>query len=184
MAITAALILMLALAALLWIRQQNLELEAEHLHRLVEDLQRSREAKRAMTAQIVALQKFEAIGQMAGSLAHDFNNVVGAIQSWAELAKEEAEPGSSLADRLQRLCNQTGRAAALTRQMLALSHAPVLEPGDVSLNDLIREATGFLKNVIGTGIEVRTSLARDLPGLRADPTQIEQLSMNMIIAAS
>jgi PAS domain S-box-containing protein len=139
--------------------------------------------RQAMTSQIAALQKFEAIGQLAGGIAHDFNNVIGAIQSWAELAKEEAQPESSLQHRLQRLCNQTGRAAALTRQMLAVSRRQVLESGDLSLNDVVCEVGGFLKNLIRADIKVRTVLAPDLQSIYANTTQIEQVIMNLMLNA-
>ena len=139
--------------------------------------------RQTMTSQIAALQKFEAIGQLAGGIAHDFNNVIGAIQSWAELAKEEAQPDSSLQHRLQRLCNQTGRAAALTRQMLAVSRRQVMEQGDLSLNDVVCDVGGFLKNLIRADIKVRTVLAPDLPCFYGNATQIEQVVMNLMLNA-
>jgi PAS domain S-box-containing protein len=139
--------------------------------------------RQAMTSQIAALQKFEAIGQLAGGIAHDFNNVVGAIQSWAELAKEEAQPDSILQKRLQRLCNQTSRAAALTRQMLAVSRRQVLENGDISLNEVVCNVGGFLKNLMGTDVKVKTVLAADLESVYANTTQVEQVVMNLMLNA-
>jgi PAS domain S-box-containing protein len=153
--------------------------DSEEIECIVQDLTESR----AMTRQIVALQKFETIGQLAGGIAHDFNNVVGAIQSWAELAREEAQPGSSLQHRLQRLCSQTGRAAALTRQMLAVSRRQASECRELFLNDVIHDVAGFLKNVMGSAIQVATFLAPDLESIYAEPTQMEQVVMNLMLNA-
>jgi len=137
--------------------------------------------RRAAERQLRVTQKYEAIGQLAGGIAHDFNNVIGAIMGWAELALEECPPGSPLRNRLSKIHDQAERAAALTRQLLAFARRQMLEPRVVNLNDIVTEVASLLDKVIGKHIELKTALQPDLQAVRADPTQIEQVLMNLCL---
>jgi signal transduction histidine kinase len=160
-----------------------------NLKRLVPAVQRAlqeaeeRRKRKQMEQQVQQLQKFEAIGKLAGGIAHDFNNVIGAILGWAEMGCEEAQPGTSLHDRFQKIRDQSHWAARLTAQLLAFARRQVLQPRKVDLNALAVEGVGLLRRVIGEQIEVRVLTAPDLRVTLADPAQIEQVLMNLCLNA-
>jgi hypothetical protein len=137
---------------------------------------------RAMERQLRQAQKFEAIGQLAGGVAHDFNNVVGAILGWAELGFEQSGAVPHLADRFARIREQAERAAALTKELLAFARRQVLQPRPVDLNAVAGGLITFLDKVIGKNIEIRV-LNTPLDPVKADPTQMEQVIMNLCINA-
>ncbi len=139
--------------------------------------------RRALEKQLQQAQKFEAIGQLAGGIAHDFNNMIGAIMGWAELGMED----SSVEDRLHsfflKVRQQAERAAALTRQLLAFARRQILAPRNLNLNDVVHEVLSLLEKVIGSDVEVKANLAAELSAVRADPTQMEQILMNLCLNA-
>jgi two-component system cell cycle sensor histidine kinase/response regulator CckA len=137
----------------------------------------------ALEKQLRQGQKFEAIGQLAGGIAHDFNNMIGAILGWAELGMDETEADARLHRHFDKIRHQAIRAAALTRQLLAFARRQILEPRDLDLNQNVIETLSLLENVIGSNIEIRPDLTANLPAIRADPTQIEQVIMNLCINA-
>ena len=137
----------------------------------------------ALEKQLAQSQKFGAIGQLAGGIAHDFNNMIGAIIGWADLGTEETESNSRLHRHFEKVRQQADRAASLTRQLLAFARRQILEPRDIDLNQSITETLSLLEKVIGGNIEIKTKLARDLPVVRADPTQTGQVVMNLCINA-
>ena len=137
---------------------------------------------RAMERQLRQAQKFEAIGQLAGGIAHDFNNVVGAILGWAELGIDQAGADARSVDRFTRIREQAERAAALTRELLAFARRQVLQPRAVDLNTVITGLVSFLDKVIGRNIELKVRPAQ-LDAVKADPTQMEQVLMNLCINA-
>lgn len=139
--------------------------------------------KRALESQLRQAQKFEAIGQLAGGIAHDFNNMIGAILGWAELGSEEALPESRLHGYFQKVRQQAIRAAELTKQLLAFARRQVLEPRNMDLNKSVREVTSLLGKVIGNEIELAKILGDDVPVVKADPTQVEQVIMNLCMNA-
>ncbi|MGC1106628.1 MAG: response regulator [Candidatus Acidiferrales bacterium] len=160
-----------------------------NLTRLVPAIERElREAKhraehRQTELRVHQLEKFEAIGKLAGGVAHDFNNVIGAIMGWAELGSDEVSEGSRAAKYFQQIRLQSERAAALTRQLLAYARRQTLEPRIMSLNQMIGEMTSLLRKVIGEQIEIKMVLAPDLQTTRADPSQLEQVIMNLCFNA-
>jgi two-component system, cell cycle sensor histidine kinase and response regulator CckA len=132
---------------------------------------------------LLQAQKFEGIGELAGGIAHDFNNMIGAILGWADLGFEETEPGSRLHRHFEKIRHQADRAAALTRQLLAFARRQILEPRNIDLNRTITETLSLLEKVLGGKIEFKRRLAPDLSVVRADPTQVEQVLMNLCINA-
>ena len=135
----------------------------------------------ALEKQLLRAQKFEGIGQLAGGIAHDFNNMIGAILGWAELGIDETQSDSRLRRHLEKIQQQGKRAAALTRQLLAFARRQILEPRNVDLNQTAVETLSLLEKVIGGNIEIKANLASDLSVVRADPTQVEQVLMNLCI---
>ncbi len=151
----------------------------EELEVIIEDIT----GRRAVEKQMRQVQKFEAIGQLAGGIAHDFNNVIGAILGWGEIGLEQVPAESPLRNHFRKICEQAQRAAGLTRQLLAFARRQVLEPRNINLNYTITDLLTMLGRVIGSEIELKTVSAPDLGAVRADPSQIEQVLMNLCLNA-
>lgn len=137
---------------------------------------------RAMERQLLQAKKFEAIGQLAGGIAHDFNNVIGAILGWAEIGYDQTAGAPEIADRFARIREQGERAAALTRELLAFARRQVLQPRLLDLNAVANGLVTFLDRVIGKDIELKMQTVQ-LDPIKADPTQIEQVIMNLCLNA-
>src|SRR6266852_6381330 len=165
-----------------YVMKSNLKRLVPAVQRELRELEERRERKR-LERQVQQLQKFEAIGRLAGGIAHDFNNAIGAIMGWADLALQEAQPGTRLQERLQKICAQAQRTAGLTSQLLAFARQQVLQPRKIDLNGLIEEGTSLLRKVIGADVEVRLVPAPNLRVTVADPVQIDQVLMNLCLNA-
>ena len=133
----------------------------------------------ALEKQLRQGQKFGAIGQLAGGIAHDFNNIIGAILGWAEMGLEETGAESRLHRHFEKIRHQAVRAVALTRQLLAFARRQILEPRNMDMNQNVTETLSLLEKVIGSNIEIKTNLTL----VRADPTQVDQVIMNLCINA-
>jgi signal transduction histidine kinase len=142
-----------------------------------------RTERRRLERQLRQAQRGEAIGRLASGIAHDFNNVIGAILGWAELGQELPPESPRVAEMLGKIRDQAHHAAGLTRQILAFARRQILEPRDLSLNQTVQETVALLHNLIGENIAVETVLAEDLAIIRADPTQMEQVLMNLCLNA-
>jgi two-component system, cell cycle sensor histidine kinase and response regulator CckA len=160
-------------------RTKDLVRKVDCMEFFVEDISE----RLALEKQLAQVQKFEAIGQLAGGIAHDFNNMIGAILGWAELGIEETEPDTRLQRHFDKVRQQAERAAALTQQLLAFARRQILEPRNIDLNQTVTETLSLLEKVIGSNIEIRVSLRLDPSAVRADPTQIAQVIMNLCINA-
>ncbi len=160
-----------------------------NLKRLVPAIQRElreaeqRQEKERLERQVQDLHKFETIGRLAGGIAHDFNNVIGAILGWAELCSQETQPGTHLHDRIHRIMEQADRAAALTSQLLSFARRQFLQPKRIDLNMHVLQSTSFLRRIIGEHITITVQTARDLHVTLADPSQIDQVLMNLCLNA-
>jgi two-component system cell cycle sensor histidine kinase/response regulator CckA len=155
------------------------ELGKSYIEVIVEDVTE----RIALEKQLVQAQKFEAIGQLAGGIAHDFNNMIGAILGWADMGVEETDAAPRLRRYFDKVRQQAGRAAALTRQLLAFARRQILEPRNIDLNLTAIETLSLLEKVIGSNIDIKANLAPDLAVVRADPVQVEQVLMNLCINA-
>ena len=137
---------------------------------------------RAMERQLQQSQKFEAIGELAGGVAHDFNNVIGAILGWAELGIEQSRGNAQISERFARIREQADRAATLTRELLAFARRQVLQARMVDLNTITTNLVSFLDKVLRKDIELKVVNA-PLEAIKADATQIEQVLMNLCLNA-
>jgi two-component system, cell cycle sensor histidine kinase and response regulator CckA len=126
-------------------------------------------------------QKLEAVGQLAGGIAHDFNNLMTAILGHAELLLLDAEGG--LREDLEEIRAAANRAAALTRQLLAFSRRQALQPRVLQLNATIRDTEGMLRRLVGVDIDFDIDLSAASGSVRADPNQIEQVLVNLVVNA-
>lgn len=139
--------------------------------------------RRNLEEQYRQSQKMEAIGQLAGGVAHDFNNVLTAIQGYALLVANELPSDSELQSDLAEIAHGVNRAAALTRQLLAFSRRQVMTPTVLSLADSVRRMESMLDRLIGEHIEVVVQTAPDAGHVRADAGQIEQVILNLALNA-
>ena len=139
--------------------------------------------RKQLEAQLIQAQKMESIGQLAGGIAHDFNNLLTIILGYGELAQADLPPDAPAAEALRSILDAGGRAATLTRQLLAFARRTVIEPAIVNLNDLILDMDRLLRRLIGEDIELVTLPTPDLGMVRADPGQIEQVLLNLVVNA-
>ena len=149
----------------------------------IQGIARDISERRALETQVRQAQKMEAVGRLAGGIAHDFNNLLTVILGCSEELAERFEADDP--DRLwvSTISNAAHKAAALTRQLLAFSRRQVLAPRIVNLNDAIGGIDRMIQRIIGEDIQLLTSLDQDLPPTKADPGQIEQVIMNLVVNA-
>ena len=144
---------------------------------------RLRSERKQIEQRVRHLEKFEALGKLAGGVAHDFNNVIGAIMGWADLGVDRVASDTYEARLFRNIRDQARRAAGLTRQLLAYARRQVLESKNINLNQIVSETTTLLQKTIGEQIEMKMLLAPDLQITHADPSQIEQVLMNLCFNA-
>ena len=128
-------------------------------------------------------QKMQAVGQLAGGIAHDFNNLLLAIQGYTDLVLLGVDPDSPLQEHLSQVVKAAKRASALTRQLLAYSRRQQLNPVLIDLNDTISNLMKMLRRLIGETIDLDIHPGLDLGMISADPGQIEQVLLNLVVNA-
>jgi signal transduction histidine kinase len=128
-------------------------------------------------------QKLEAIGRLAGGVAHDFNNVLTAILGSAELLMLDTPRGASTREEVEIIRDAATRAQELIRQLLAFSARQVLQPAVIDLNALVKNLGRMLRRLIGEDLALATELAPDLGAVRADAGQVEQVLVNLAVNA-
>ncbi len=147
----------------------------------VQRISRDMTERRQMEQQLRQSQKMEAIGRLAGGIAHDFNNLLNVIIGYAELQLGDPEVSDTSRKRLGQIMKAGQSAAALTRQLLAFSRKQMIAPQVLNLNTVVSQSENLLKRLIGEDIEFGLSLAPDLGKIEADPTQLEQIVMNLVL---
>lgn len=133
--------------------------------------------------QVAQATKMQAVGQLAGGVAHDFNNVLTATLGTCDLMLMRHTPGDSDYDDIQQIRANSNRAASLTRQLLAFSRQQTLRPEVLQLPDVVADVSQMLRRLIGEKIQLVVTHDRDLGPVRADPTQLEQVIVNLAVNA-
>ncbi len=139
--------------------------------------------RRQLEDQLRQAGKMEAVGQLAGGVAHDFNNILTAILGYADLLAADLPAADQRREDVEEIRKAAQRAAALTRQLLAFSRKQVLEPRALDVNVLVDNMDKMLRPVLGENVELRAIPAPTLHAVRADPNQIEQVILNLAINA-
>ncbi|MCU6452667.1 response regulator [Sphingomonas sp. A2-49] len=133
--------------------------------------------------EVAQATKMQAVGQLAGGVAHDFNNILTAIIGHCDLMMMRHSPGDSDYDDIQQIRTNSNRAASLTRQLLAFSRQQTLRPQTLQLPDVVAEVSNLLKRLMGEQIRLDVTHGRNLGAVRADPGQLEQVVVNLAVNA-
>ena len=169
-------------------RRLTLELDVHPLHgegaRIgVQGIARDVTARKELEGQLRQSQKMEAIGRLAGGIAHDFNNLLTVIVGYSELIAADLPPDSRLCADVGEIQRAASSAESLTRQLLIFSRKDVVQPAVIDLNEIVDRIDRMLRRIVGEDIGFVVRLARDLGHIKADPGQIEQVIMNLVVNA-
>jgi two-component system cell cycle sensor histidine kinase/response regulator CckA len=133
--------------------------------------------------QVRQVQKLEAVGRLAGGMAHDFNNILVVIKLSTEMMLAQITLDSTFSKPLLQISNAADRAAALTRQMLAFGRQQIMQPRVINLNSVVSDTTQMLRRVIGEDIQLVTKLSESIDNCRLDPDQVTQVILNLAVNA-
>jgi two-component system, cell cycle sensor histidine kinase and response regulator CckA len=139
--------------------------------------------KKKLESQLLQAQKMEAIGRLAGGVAHDFNNLLGVITGYSEMLEMNLPAEGPGRSRLEQIKKAAGRAAALTRQLLAFSRREVIQPKVLDLNEVVADVERMLHRLIGEDVQLVTKLGKDLGRVQADRGQVDQIILNLAVNA-
>ncbi|MES3008461.1 MAG: PAS domain S-box protein [Pseudomonadota bacterium] len=149
----------------------------------ISDYKRAEQALRESDLRLQQAQKLEAIGQLAGGVAHDFNNLLTVINGYTDVLLEDVPPDSRLQEGLYQIHKAGERAQTLTRQLLAFGRRQVMEPKILNLNFVIRDVEKIMRQLIGEDVILSLNLAPEISAVRADPSQVEQILINLVVNA-
>jgi two-component system, cell cycle sensor histidine kinase and response regulator CckA len=139
--------------------------------------------RKLLQEQLGQSQKMEAVGRLAGGVAHDFNNAIGVIVGYSALLKDRILGDEKSVHFVEEISKAGHRAASLTRQLLAFSRKQVIQPTVLDLNSVVKETESMLRRLLGEDIKMTVALAPELGRIKADMGQIEQILMNLAVNA-
>ncbi len=139
--------------------------------------------RRKLEEQLRQSQKMDAVGQLAGGVAHDFNNILTVISGHTHLLLMENTLDAPIRDSLSHISTAASRAANLTSQLLAFSRKQMMQPRTLNLNNAIETLTQMLRRIIGEDISLQYTPAANLPPIEGDPGMIEQALLNLVVNA-
>lgn len=149
----------------------------------ITEVRRAQSDSERLNTQLQQAQKMEAIGRLAGGVAHDFNNLLMAIKGNIALSEMEPLCAETQNRALHEINKAADRAAKLTRQLLDFSRQQIVTPHEIDLGSLINESYSLLERVVGEDVTLFVSTEADLPAVKADPGQIEQILVNLVVNA-
>ncbi|MCF8108048.1 MAG: PAS domain S-box protein [Desulfohalobiaceae bacterium] len=139
--------------------------------------------KEKLEQQLYQAQRLESVGRLAGGVAHDFNNLLTTVTGNSEMALMDLDKADPLHELIEEIKTVGERAARLTRQLLAFSRKQILQPEVLDLNDILQDMHKMFKRTIGEHIELKTVLSPEIGTVKADPGQMEQVIMNLVVNA-
>ncbi|MGZ3330879.1 MAG: PAS domain S-box protein [Gemmatimonadaceae bacterium] len=139
--------------------------------------------RRVLESQLRQTSKMEAVGQLAGGIAHDFNNLLTVIMSYGAMLLDRIEVADPNHEDVQEIAAAADRAAGLTRQLLAFSRQQVMQPRVMSINAVVSDLEKLLRRLIGEDVNLVISLDPGVARINADPGQLEQVLMNLVVNA-
>jgi len=149
----------------------------------ITERKQNEETRIKLEEQLQQAQKMEAVGQLAGGVAHDFNNMLGVILGHTELAMDNVQPSQPLFENLMEIRKAASRSAEITRQLLAFARKQIVVPTVIDLNETVAGMLKMLMRLIGEDIKLIWSPGDDLWPVRVDPSQIDQLLANLCVNA-
>jgi signal transduction histidine kinase len=162
---------------------EQLQWHVKELQKGFHELQRAQEVREELESQLRQIQKMEAIGTLAGGIAHEFNNLLQSVQGYAELVLMGKDESSPDYQRLKAICRAAARGGQLTQQLLTYSRKSESKLRPLDLNKEVLETNRILQRTLPKMIDIRLDLANDLPHVKADPQQIEQILINLALNA-
>ncbi len=162
---------------------EQLQWHVKELQKGFHELQRAQEVREELESQLRQIQKMEAIGTLAGGIAHEFNNLLQSVQGYAELILMEKDESNPDFQRLKAICRAASRGGELTQQLLTYSRKSESKLRPMDLNREVLETNRILQRTLPKMIDIRLDLAADLPHVKADPQQIEQVLINLALNA-
>ncbi|MDK9708845.1 MAG: PAS domain S-box protein [Desulforhopalus sp.] len=149
----------------------------------ISDRKRAEEEKEKLQAQLIQAQKMESVGRLAGGVAHDFNNMLGVILGHTELAMKKLDSSNPIHENLASIRKAAERSANLTRQLLAFARKQTVVPKILDLNETIESMLSMVVRLIGEDIELVWVPGKDLDAVKMDPSQIDQILVNLCVNA-
>ena len=139
--------------------------------------------RKQLEEQLLQAQKMDAVGRLAGGVAHDFNNMLTVIEGYTRMILDELSPVDPLRDCAEEIHRAADRAGALTNQLLAFSRRQIIQPRVISVNATVVQIEKMLRRLIGEDVELVLSLNSDAGNIKADPSHIEQAIVNLVVNA-
>jgi PAS domain S-box-containing protein len=140
-------------------------------------------AQKRAEAQVRQSQKMEAIGRLAGGVAHDFNNVLAIINACREFLRDRIEPAAEMSQYVDNIRKATERGALLTKQLLAFSRTSAVQPRILDLNERLRDISKLLRPLMGDDVEILVASKSPSAVVEADPGQLDQIVINLAVNA-
>ena len=166
-----------------WLNDTGVVVQGSNAHPVMEGIIVDITERKVLETQLQQSRKMEAVGRLAGGIAHDFNNLLTIITGYTDLALRRPGVPLDLRTDIERIENAAARAAALVRQLLAFSRKQVLQPKTLDLNAIVLNLDKLLRRLIDDHIEMITRVEENLGKVKADPAQIDQVIMNLVVNA-
>jgi two-component system cell cycle sensor histidine kinase/response regulator CckA len=169
--------------SVIWVSDTAVVVSGSYSHPVMEGIIVDITARKLLENQLQQSRRMEAVGRLAGGIAHDFNNLLTIIKGYAELAVQRGGIQPELRADVQQIENAAERASTLIRQLLAFSRRQVLQPKIIDLNAIVLGLDKLLGRLMGEHIEMVTRCAGNVGHVKADPAQVEQVIMNLVVNA-
>jgi PAS domain S-box-containing protein len=168
---------------IIWVSDNAVFVPGSESHPLMEGIMVDITERRVLEDQLQQARRMEAVGRLAGGVAHDFNNLLTIIKGYVELALNRVAGSPELRGNIQQIADAAERAVTLVRQLLAFSRKQVLKPKVLDLNSVVLNMDKMVRRLMSEAIEMRTRIEKNLGSVKADPGQIEQVILNLIVNA-
>ncbi len=168
---------------IIWVSDNAVFVPGSESHPLMEGIIVDITERHLLENQLQQAHRMEAVGRLAGGVAHDFNNLLTIIKGYVELAMTRVGAHAELRGNVQQIADAAERAVTLVRQLLAFSRKQVLKPKVLDLNAIVLNMDKMVRRLVSETIEMRTRVEKQLGAVRADPGQIEQVILNLIVNA-
>ena len=167
----------------IWVSDTAVVVRGSDSHPVMEGLIVDITDRKMLENQLLQARKMEAVGRLAGGVAHDFNNLLTIIKGYVEMAMQRCLDRPELHSDIRRIEDAADRAVTLVRQLLAFSRKQVLRPKILDLNAIVMNLDQLLRRLMGENIAMKTFVSKDVGAIKADPGQIEQVIMNLVVNA-